>query len=81
MVPSSLFAYYHSRMARRNPATSELECKSCGSDAVIEIDLTLPDGTEVTFNSCHKCEARWWKQDGRNLDLDVVLDLASKPRS
>ena len=47
---------------------------------MIEIDLTLPDGTEVTFNSCHKCEARWWKQDGSDLDLDVVLDLASKPR-
>ncbi len=68
-------------MARNNQTTAELECKSCGSTAVIEIDLTLPDGTEVTFNSCHKCEARWWRQGAKKLDLEVVLDLARKPRS
>ncbi len=80
MVPSIDFAYYSLLMARRNETTTELACKTCGSNAVIEIDLTLPDGTEVTFNSCHQCESRWWKQDGKKLDLEVVLDLARKPR-
>lgn len=68
-------------MAKNNKTATDLECKSCGSTAVIEIDLTLPDGTEVTFNSCHKCETRWWNQNGKKLDLEVVLDLARKPRS
>ena len=68
-------------MARNNQTTTDLECKSCGSSDVIEIDLTLPDGTEVTFNSCHQCEARWWNQDGKKLELEVVLDLARKPRA
>lgn len=68
-------------MARKNQTTAELECKSCGSTAVIEIDLTLPDGTEVTFNSCHQCEARWWRQGKKKLDLEVVLDLARKPKA
>jgi len=68
-------------MARNNQTSTDLECKSCGSTDVIEIDLTLPDGTEVTFNSCHRCEARWWNQDGKKLELEVVLDLARKPRS
>lgn len=68
-------------MARKNQATADLQCAGCGSTAVIEIDLTLPDGTEVTFNSCHQCEARWWNQNGKKLELDVVLDLARKPRS
>ena len=68
-------------MARKNQTTSQLVCKSCSSNDVIEIDLTLPDGTEVTFNSCHKCEARWWNQDGEKLELEVVLDLARKPRA
>jgi hypothetical protein len=55
-------------------------CGSCGSDGVIQIDLTLADGTDVIFNSCHQCESRWWSRDGEDLELGAVLDLARQPR-
>lgn len=61
-------------------ASSRLECATCGATNVIEIELTLPDGTEVNFCSCHQCENRWWNRDGKALALDAVLDLARKPR-
>lgn len=48
---------------------------------MIEIDHRLPDGTEVHFYSCHKCEEKWWDKDGRQVPLTEVLDLARKPRS
>ncbi len=65
----------------RETRQGELTCATCGASTVIEIELTLPDGTEVAFYTCHKCETRWWNRDGQSLDLEVVLDLASKPKS
>jgi hypothetical protein len=47
---------------------------------VIQIELTLPDGAEVEFYSCHTCEARWWNQDGEPLALDTVLEMAKKAK-
>ena len=65
----------------RDITTGSLACGTCGADSVIQIELTLADGTEVDFYSCHQCESRWWNQDGENLELDAVLDLASRPRA
>ena len=65
----------------RKGSPTRLECASCGTDSVIQIELTLPDGTEVQFHSCHKCENRWWDRDGEELGLDAVLDLARRPRA
>ena len=58
-----------------------LTCGACNASTVIEIELTLPDGTEVEFYSCHSCEARWWNRDGEALELDSVLELAKRPRT
>jgi len=63
----------------RDITTGELVCGTCGADSVIHIDLTLADGTAVSFNSCHQCETRWWNRDGEDLTLDAVLDLARRP--
>lgn len=65
----------------RNVSTSALACDSCGSDTVIQIELTLPDGTEVEFYSCHACETRWWNRSGEPLGIEAVLELARKPRT
>jgi Zn-finger nucleic acid-binding protein len=43
---------------------------------VIQIELTLPDGTQVVFCSCHRCETRWWDRNGEQLELDAVLEMA-----
>ena len=65
----------------RKGSSTRLLCASCSTDSVIQIELTLPDGTEVQFHSCHKCENRWWDRDGEQLGLDAVLDLARRPRA
>jgi DNA-directed RNA polymerase subunit M/transcription elongation factor TFIIS len=51
-------------------------CVECGASDIIEIDMTLGDGTTVLFCSCHECENRWWNRDGEPLGLDAVLRLA-----
>ena len=66
---------------RRKPTTGGLRCTTCGQATVIMIELRLPDGTEVEFCSCHRCESRWWNRDGENLELDAVLDLSEARRT
>lgn len=63
----------------RESGRRSLECESCGATTVIEIELTLPDGTEVEFYACHNCETRWWNREGESLELDRVLEMARKP--
>jgi len=55
-----------------------LICNTCGQSSVIEIELTLPDGSEVVFCSCHRCESKWWDRDGEVLDLDALIDVARR---
>ena len=62
----------------RRSAQSAVECRDCGAADAIQIDLTLPDGTEVHFSSCHRCEHRWWSADGEVIDLTTVLDKSRK---
>jgi hypothetical protein len=69
--------------SRRNRARSsnQVECASCGAADAIQIRLTLPDGTCVDFNSCHRCEHRWWDSDGEVIDLTTVLERSRKGAS
>jgi len=55
-----------------------LSCNTCGQNSVIQIELTLPDGSEVVFCSCHRCESKWWDRDGVRLDLDALIDVARR---
>lgn len=54
---------------------SGLICTSCGQSSVIQIEMTLPDGSEVMFNSCHVCEAKWWDKEGEPIAVDGIIDL------
>ncbi len=54
-----------------------LTCVSCGQRSVIEIEMKLPDGTEVVFCSCHVCEARWWDKEGEAVSVDGIINLVS----
>jgi DNA-directed RNA polymerase subunit M/transcription elongation factor TFIIS len=55
-------------------------CTECGAPDAIQIELKLPDGTEVEFCSCHRCENRWWNQGGKNVDVAKVLRMAREGR-
>ena len=53
-------------------------CRGCGSTRVTRLSLNLTDGTPVEFASCHRCENRWWVQDGALLSFDVVIEKTRK---
>jgi len=55
-----------------------MRCPVCAAADVIQIEQKLPDGTEVTFFSCHKCEEKWWDRAGESLSLAQVLELARR---
>lgn len=65
-------------MTRRAPSTTTVECSSCGASDAIQIEIQLPDETDVTFNSCHRCEHRWWESDSDVLDLSTILERARR---
>jgi hypothetical protein len=33
---------------------------------------------DLSFTTCHMCEAKWWYQDGELVPLASVIDLVSK---
>ena len=68
------------RRAPSRKSDEPVACTQCGARDAIQIEMTLPDGTEVNFCSCHRCENRWWDKEGKSLALDAVLQLARKPR-
>ncbi|GMQ97833.1 MAG: hypothetical protein BMS9Abin17_0336 [Acidimicrobiia bacterium] len=55
-----------------------LVCTSCGQNSVIQIEMTLPDGSQVIFCSCHVCEAKWWDKEGEAVSVDGIIDLVSE---
>ena len=61
-------------------ATSQkaVACTECGAPDAIQIELKLPDGTEVEFCSCHRCENRWWNQEGENVEVARLLEMARR---
>ncbi len=59
---------------------SDMKCPDCGVEDVIEIQQRLPDGTEVYFCACHRCEHKWWDRNGESITLSQVLDIARQSR-
>lgn len=55
-----------------------MDCPQCHAQDVIEIKHKLPDGTEVHFFSCHRCEEKWWDRDGATVELGQILDIVRK---
>ncbi|MGI9665505.1 MAG: hypothetical protein ACR2N2_00150 [Acidimicrobiia bacterium] len=62
----------------RKASAEGLACTSCGSESVIQIEMKLPDGSEVVFNSCHVCENRWWDREGESVPVDGIIDLVGE---
>ena len=65
-------------MTRRAQSTTTVECSNCGAFDAIQIEIKLPDETDVTFNSCHRCEHRWWESGSDVLDLSSILERARR---
>lgn len=54
-------------------APSPGRCSACGSDSLIQLPILLADGSDVTFQSCQRCESREW------LELDETSVWATIP--
>lgn len=62
------------------PQSALSRCVACSSARVTAITMTLTDGSQVDFTSCHRCEHRTWVQAGDALALNSVLSKAAKRR-
>lgn len=65
-------------MTRRTREATTVACSQCGARDAIQIEITLPEDTDVTFNSCHRCEHRWWESASEVIDLTAVLEKARR---
>jgi len=87
-VPKTSSAYRTSRQAAAElsgpaslvnaEARHLTKCRICGSERVTAIAMTLTDGSQVHFASCHLCENRWWLQDEAPLTFDHVIAKTRK---
>jgi hypothetical protein len=58
-----------------------MDCPRCSTPDVIEIRHVLPDGSEVWFSSCSRCEEKtWWDGSGEIMDLTRVLEIVRQNR-
>lgn len=47
-------------------------CTKCGNGGVIQIQLTLHTEERLTFQSCHRCEHKWWESPEGEATVPVV---------
>ena len=48
-------------------------CPECNQGVVISISMVV-SGRELSFSTCHACEAKWWHRDGEQVVLAEVID-------
>ena len=49
-------------------------CPSCKQGDMISISMTV-SGRDLSFATCHLCEAKWWFKDGEAVPLSSVIGL------
>ena len=47
-------------------------CPVCGQGDLIGITMNV-SGSDLSFTTCHMCEAKWWYRDGENVPLTSVI--------
>lgn len=62
-------------MDRRNHRS----CPACGQGDLIGISMTV-SGSDLSFTTCHMCEAKWWYRDGEAVPLANVIGEVISPR-
>jgi len=56
-----------------------MSCPICRASKLVEISLSLGPST-VVMKSCSRCDTRWWAENGEQVGLDGVLELAATRR-
>jgi len=49
-------------------------CPSCRQGDLITISMSVSE-RDLTFATCHLCEAKWWLRDGEEVPLTSVIDV------
>src|ERR1700682_1457176 len=52
-------------------------CPACRRRRLIDLDITLKDGTPLRMRNCPPCHLRYWEHDGQRLDKDEVMALVA----
>lgn len=47
-------------------------CPICNQGDVITITMSV-SGSDLSFTTCHLCEAKWWYRDGEAVPLRSVI--------
>lgn len=47
-------------------------CPTCEQGELISISIAV-SGTDLSFTTCHMCEAKWWYRDGESVPLRSVI--------
>ena len=47
-------------------------CPACKQGELISIEMVVSD-RDLTFTTCHLCEAKWWYRDGHEVPLQSVI--------
>jgi DNA polymerase III alpha subunit (gram-positive type) len=47
-------------------------CPSCNQGDLISITMNV-SGSDLSFTTCHMCEAKWWYRDGEAVPLQSVI--------
>ncbi len=53
-------------------------CPECNQGDVISISMNV-SGRDLSFSTCHACEAKWWHRDGESVALAQVIDTVVQP--
>ena len=49
-------------------------CPNCRQGDLIAISMSVSE-RDLTFSTCHLCEAKWWFREGELVPLSSVIDL------
>jgi hypothetical protein len=52
-------------------------CPACRRRLLIDLDITLRDGTPLRMRNCPPCHLRYWEHDGHRLAKDEVMALVA----
>jgi DNA polymerase III alpha subunit (gram-positive type) len=61
-------------MADNLDAAPHGPCPSCTQGDLISISMSV-SGRNLSFSTCHLCEAKWWFREGEAVPLSSVIDL------
>jgi hypothetical protein len=54
------------------PGKLEGTCPVCEQGDLITITMSV-SGSDLSFTTCHRCEAKWWYRDGEAVPLRSVI--------